>query len=130
MSPGGAAAPDAAQSDPPGGTGGGASKAPKATRLPPDWAPTEELLNFASSLGLCGQTTAEAFRDYWYAEVSPKARKLDWGAAFRSWCRREVERGPGGQRGPTLFPPRDTAANRRTGSVMEMARILGKDRHD
>lgn len=33
----------------------------------------------------------EAFKDYWMAESGAKARKLDWMAAWRTWCRKDLE---------------------------------------
>jgi uncharacterized protein YdaU (DUF1376 family) len=34
----------------------------------------------------------ESFRDYWSAKAGPTATKLDWNAAFRTWCRRFIEK--------------------------------------
>lgn len=63
----------------------------RAQRLPEDWQASMELLKFASDLGLDGIETCANFKDYWDGEGSAKARKLDWGAAFRVWCRREAK---------------------------------------
>ena len=63
----------------------------RAQRLPEDWQASIELLKFAADLGLDGKETAANFKDYWDGEGSAKARKLDWDAAFRVWCRREAK---------------------------------------
>ena len=60
------------------------------TRLPEDWAPTDDDLEVARS---CLPETAvakelEKFRDHWRAEAGPKAVKRNWSAAWRNWCRR------------------------------------------
>lgn len=64
-----------------------------ACRLPDDWAPSEALLATlaASETIRLGRADAlrqvDAFRDHWRAESGAKAAKLDWDAAFRTWCR-------------------------------------------
>ncbi len=62
-----------------------------AHRLPPEWSPSPDLLAFAAGLRVDGLAAAGAFADYWTAETGAKARKLDWDAAFRTWCRREAD---------------------------------------
>jgi hypothetical protein len=64
----------------------------KGQRLPPDWTPTAADIERARRRGLKPDEEAEAFRDYWLAEVGPKAFKHDWNAAFRTWCRISGER--------------------------------------
>lgn len=73
----------------------------RAERLAADWQPSPENLAFAIGLGLDGDAIAESFRDYWHAASGSKARKLDWNATWRIWCRREAERPkPNGKHGP------------------------------
>jgi hypothetical protein len=62
-----------------------------AHRLPDDWTPGEVGRLFAEALGLDAQATFDQFRDYWTAHAGASARKLDWLAAWRVWCRREGE---------------------------------------
>lgn len=62
------------------------------TRLPADWEPSTQLLEFAAGLGLDGESVAERFRDYWRAQPGARGRKSDWPATWRNWCRRESER--------------------------------------
>lgn len=66
----------------------------RASRIPLDWEPSREMVNWA----LTEQPTwdrahalsvGEAFRDYWSAKSGADARKLDWDATWRNWVRRE-----------------------------------------
>ena len=84
----------------------GAPKTAKATRIPPDWEPDDELTAFAAGLGFDPDriaTIAATFRDYWIAKSGAGGRKFDWAATWRNWCRREAEGklndGTSGQRG-------------------------------
>lgn len=72
-------------------------RATKGTRLPDDWEPTEEMIQFASDLNLGAFAIAESFRDYWIAVPGAKGVKLDWAATWRNWCRSEAKRGNRGQ---------------------------------
>lgn len=78
-----------------------ASSKPKTTsnkrgsRLPDDWQPSEELVDYANERNLNPQRIAEDFRDYWHATPGAKACKLDWDATFRTWCRREADKRQG-----------------------------------
>jgi len=84
--------------------GAGAPKKPKpekkshAQRLPDDWQPTQDLINYARDRGLDPVETAAAFKDHWAASNTPTSRKLDWDAAFRTWCRNAQGTGPVGAR--------------------------------
>lgn len=86
----------------------------KATRLPADWWPDDDLRVFAvSELGSNGAARRETqqFVDYWVAVPGAKGCKLDWPATYRNWCRRAGERlgRPGGMRG--LPPPRQNGSD-------------------
>jgi hypothetical protein len=70
------------------------TKAKRASRIPDDWAMTTECRAYANSQGLNPDRVAEAFTDYWRAQGGSNARKLDWDAAFRTWCRRQAEQQP------------------------------------
>ncbi|MFT9115238.1 MAG: hypothetical protein ABF443_14225 [Acetobacter malorum] len=65
---------------------------PRGTRLPEDWEPTDEMRSYALSLNLNPTDVGENFRDYWVSAAGAKARKADWTATWRGWCRREAER--------------------------------------
>ena len=66
-------------------------KRQNATRLPADWEPGEPEREFAIGLGLPVDRIAAKFRDYWTAASGQNARKHDWPATWRNWCRREAE---------------------------------------
>jgi hypothetical protein len=66
----------------------------RARRLPDDWAVSEAGRAYANGLGLNPDTVAEAFTDYWKAQGGSNARKLDWDAAYRTWCRRQHDQQP------------------------------------
>lgn len=61
------------------------------SRLPENWAPTNEEKSYASGLGLDPESTAEDFKDHWLSKAGAGARKADWGRTWKTWCRRAVE---------------------------------------
>jgi hypothetical protein len=64
----------------------------QGSRMSPDWMPTDADIEYAAKLGFEKWVTlADKFRDHWLAATGPKAVKLDWSAAWRTWCRNEVE---------------------------------------
>jgi len=66
-----------------------AEKAKRGQRLPDDWQPSNELLEWAKQQrpDLDTLTEIDNFCDYWHAESGARASKLDWNAAFRRWIR-------------------------------------------
>lgn len=62
-----------------------------ATRLPADWMPTDEQIEFLKTerpeLNL--NMVAERFRDYWISQPGAKGRKVNWTATWRNWVRNE-----------------------------------------
>jgi hypothetical protein len=60
--------------------------------LPPDWTPGSDGWAFAEHLSLDPQAVFDSFRDYWLAKAGAAARKVDWLATWRNWCRKEAER--------------------------------------
>ena len=78
------------------------SESARARRLPTDWVPSLDLIAFAEEQKLDPLETADGFRDYWTAQPGARARKLDWDATFRNWCRRQIPlKGQGhGRSGP------------------------------
>ena len=63
----------------------------RAARLPADWVPDDELIEFCRTErpDLDPQAVADRFRDYWTAQAGAKGRKLDWPATWRNWVRNE-----------------------------------------
>ena len=66
-------------------------RAANATRLPADWMPSTEDIDFCRSQrpDLLPEETANRFRDYWIAAPGAKGRKADWAATWRNWVRNE-----------------------------------------
>ena len=64
-------------------------------RLPPDWTPSDDLLATIAASETIRLRRAdalaqvEAFRDHWAAKAGRDGAKLDWNAAFRTWCRKQ-----------------------------------------
>lgn len=67
----------------------------RGSRLPADWKPSASESAFARDRDLDPDHIAECFRDYWHARADAGAVKIDWSAAWRLWCRRERQDGPG-----------------------------------
>lgn len=66
----------------------------RATRLPPDWLPTEEQVAWAMTeqSNWSREHTlkvAASFRDYWIAKPGKDGVKADWPATWRNWVRKE-----------------------------------------
>ena len=68
----------------------------RGSRLPVDWRPSAELLQWAKTerpdLNLEG--VIEQFKDYWVAKPGKEGLKRDWDATFRRWIRNEHHRQP------------------------------------
>jgi len=62
-----------------------------ATRLPADWKPTDNDVEFLISTRpeLNVHLVADGFRDYWIAQPGAKGRKTDWHATWRNWVRNQ-----------------------------------------
>jgi hypothetical protein len=67
-----------------------------ATRIPEDFDLTPERRTIAEKERIPPERTMENFRDYWKAATGAKARKMDWDAAWRVWCRSDYNRPRGG----------------------------------
>lgn len=59
----------------------------RATRLDPNFRPSQDLIAFAEGLGLDNDEVWPEFRDYWIAVPGARGRKLDWEATYRNRCR-------------------------------------------
>lgn len=66
------------------------AKPKRGHRLPDDWQASPALDDFARDLGLNPPDVWPKFIDHWRAAAGANARKLDWDAAARNWCRREA----------------------------------------
>ncbi|AQY55655.1 hypothetical protein PBI_HUFFY_53 [Gordonia phage Huffy] len=65
------------------------SPAPRATRIPEDWKPTPELMEWARSKypGVDLDTESEKFVDYWLSKGGKESRKVYWDRTWRNWIR-------------------------------------------
>lgn len=63
----------------------------RGTRLPVDWTPPQEYLDWAASErpDIDGAAVGLVFRDYWIAQPGQKGVKTDWFATWRNWVRKE-----------------------------------------
>lgn len=66
-----------------------ASRPPRGKRLPDDWAPTTDLLDWASREhpSIDPQAETAKFCDYWRSLAGAKASKIDWAGTWRNWIR-------------------------------------------
>lgn len=63
----------------------------RGSRLPKDWWPDDELIEFCLTMGLSDDHIAEIvaeFRDYWCSLAGQRGVKLDWRGTFRNQVRR------------------------------------------
>ena len=109
--------------EPPSLRSGPPQRGSTGTRLPEDWQPDPACIAFADSLSLNATLLAQQFRDYWHALPGSKARKLDWPATWRTWCRREAERPK-----PRASPA--PSESRHDASVRQMMRMLDLNEPD
>lgn len=77
------------------GMQGEVSRAKRSTacRIPDDFELTDERRKVAETEGIDPLRTFASFTDYWKAAGGQKARKHDWDATWRIWCRRSADSG-------------------------------------
>src|SRR5690606_13160625 len=63
-----------------------------ATRIPEDFELTPERRAIAETEQLDPERTFAKFVDYWRSASGARARKHDWEATWRNWCRSEADR--------------------------------------
>jgi enamine deaminase RidA (YjgF/YER057c/UK114 family) len=68
---------------------GGDDGSKRGTRLPANWAPSDDDSQFAQEQGLDADAVAERFRDHWISKPGRDGCKLDWSATWRNWCRND-----------------------------------------
>ena len=84
--------PDQTRPDPIGGER--SPRPPTARRLPEDFELTEQRRAIAITEKADPDREFAKFRDYWRAAAGQNARKHDWDAAWRNWCRKSAEMVP------------------------------------
>jgi len=75
-----------------------------ATRIPESFQLTDERRLVAEDEKLPAERTFSKFFDYWVAASGARARKHDWDATWRNWCRNESDRFGGGKSSPSRKP--------------------------
>jgi hypothetical protein len=76
------------------------ARARPAHHLPEDFELTPQRRAVAEAEHLDPERTFAAFRDHWRAASGQSARKRDWDAAWRNWCRKEADFKPRGKAVP------------------------------
>lgn len=71
-----------------------AKRSPTATRLPVDFALIPERRTIAEAEKVDAEREFAKFVDHWRAASGAKARKVDWEATWRNWCRNAVDYAP------------------------------------
>lgn len=89
--------PPVSPPSPPASGKRGSQPAARARRLPDDFELTDERRRVAEAERLDPARTFAKFCDYWRAASGQKARKHDWDATWRNWCRTEADRSRGSQ---------------------------------
>lgn len=85
--------------EPPVEPSGNRQGAKKAKHLPEDFQLTEKRRAVARTEQVDPDREFQTFRDHWNAASGARARKRDWDAAWRIWCRQAADyaaRGPAG----------------------------------
>lgn len=67
------------------------SRAPTATRLPTDFALTPQRRAMAEAQKADPEREFAKFTDHWRSASGAKARKHDWDATWRNWCRNSAD---------------------------------------
>lgn len=79
----------------------------RAGRLPDDFSLTPERRVVAEAERLPAERTFAKFCDYWRSASGERARKLDWDATWRNWCRTEADRSRSNVNGAAPLPKRE-----------------------
>lgn len=74
------------------GSGTSRGERATATRIPENFELTGPRMDIAVAEGVDPVRTIAKFIDYWKSVSGAKARKLDWEATWRNWCRSEADR--------------------------------------
>lgn len=70
--------------------------AARGTRLPEDWKPSPELIDWAYEKypGVDADDQTDRFRDYWHAKAGAAARHVKWDLTWKNWIRRADDQLP------------------------------------
>lgn len=100
----------------------GRKRSDTATRLPADFELSSERRAVAVAERLDPDRTFATFRDYWLAASGTKARKHDWDATWRNWCRTQHDRTQGNGNGNHRPPQARVSALERVKRATEQWR--------
>jgi hypothetical protein len=99
----------------------------RASRIPDDWLLTVERRLIAEAEHLDPLRTFAKFTDYWRAASGANARKRDWEATWRNWCRNEADRGKHNGHAPRSLPNLNLkTADELETEAIERAMVEGK----
>jgi hypothetical protein len=89
------------------------ARARTATRLPENFSLTPERRLVAEAEKLPADRVFAKFCDHWRSASGARARKVDWDATWRNWCRNETDRnGASNGTGKSSSQPRISALER------------------
>jgi hypothetical protein len=109
----------------------GASRTARATRIPDNFEPTEEMRrwffaeNFHTAITNPRQEH-ESFCDYWRAKAGGDARKVDWPAAWRNWMRRAASHASRNGFSVTAGPKVQSTTDLKVQSTLDLAERFRK----
>lgn len=91
----------------------------KGTRLPIDWQPTKDYIDFCKQERpeLDAVKVAEQFKDYWVAKAGSAGVKLDWMATWRNWVRNQKSLTPSVKRDANSWRNDDASILKKAASL-------------
>lgn len=98
--------PDQKRPDQKNGEIGAQARPPTARRLPEEFSLTESRRQIAAKEGADADREFAKFTDHWRSASGANARKHDWDAAWRNWCRKALDMRGNGRAPPE--PPKRT----------------------
>lgn len=101
----------------------GLSKSSRGTRLPQDWSPSLEDLNFARQEQVDVSREIERFKNYWIAKPKDNT-KLDWSRTWRNWVMKADK-----ARQTKLDKLTDWVNSGETGNVIEIGEASGSNNY-
>ncbi|MDE2098667.1 MAG: helix-turn-helix domain-containing protein [Patescibacteria group bacterium] len=117
------AGPNSPQDPPAAATPPG--KQQRASRLPESFELTPDRRAMALAEGLDADRTFAKFCDHWRAAPEGKARKADWDATWRNWCRTEADKIAGITPKPTPAQKAISEERRALLALMERREAIG-----
>jgi hypothetical protein len=101
----------------------------RGTRIPDEWKPSPELVEFGASLGFTHAKTCSelaSFHDHFLAATGQNSVKRDWTAAGRNWLRKAAS-GFGGSRGSSSSGHGSSSGGRFGAMQRALAKVTHSD---